>query len=356
MRLLSTLLLLFLAEAACCQGHFRLYVENDVFAWKEKGDRYYTNGIKLEWINPKYHIRFLDKIFPDVKEVTSTTYGWALGQNIYTSSDITVPDIIPGDRPYAGWLYINLKKFSNSAIARRRISSELSLGVIGPAALAGPVQKGFHRLINSDRPQGWSHEINNNPGINYSVEIESELYDSDNKHMDMIWFTNVEVGTVFDNFGVGTLIRLAPFRVLDSYFESTFSKHTTIRKMREGVEGKHQQEADSASYRMATQMPPKEKKKAGIYFFVKPSVRFVAYNALLQGGIFNGSGNDYTISPNALERVYLNFDIGVVIPLGYRWDVVYGQTFRTAEFSGAPVHYWGFLNIIYNSKTSKLSR
>ncbi|WP_276374341.1 lipid A deacylase LpxR family protein [Chryseolinea sp. H1M3-3] len=356
MKLILILLLFFLTQVAYPQGHFRLYVENDVFAWKEKGDRYYTNGIKLEWINPKYHIRFLDKIFPDVKELTSETYGWALGQNIYTSSDITVSDIIPGDRPYAGWLYINLKKFSNSTTARRRISSDLSLGVIGPAALACPVQKGFHQLINSDRPEGWSHQIKNNPGINYSIELEQELYDSDNKHMDMIWFTNVEVGTVFDNFGMGTLVRLAPFRVLDSYFESTFSKHTTIRKMREGVEGKHQKENDSIGYLMSEQIPMKEKKKAGIYFFVKPSVRFVAYNALLQGGIFNGSGNDYTISPNELERMYLNFDMGVVIPLGYRWDVVYGQTFRTTEFRGAPVHYWGFINIIYNSKTSRQSR
>jgi hypothetical protein len=223
--------------------------------------------------------------------------------------------------------------------------------MIGPAALAGPVQKGIHKLINSSPPEGWGHQIKNSPGINYGIEIEEQLYDSDNKHMDMIWYTNVEIGTVTDNFGVGAMIRLAPFRVLDSYFESTFSKQTTIRTLREGIEGKQQKEADSISY--VTQVTPEQKKKAGIYFFVKPSVRFVAYNALLQGGLFNGAKNDRTISPNELERVYLNFDFGVVIPLGYRWDIVYGQSFRTSEFHNAPVHYWGFINIIYNSKTTK---
>src|SRR5688500_8813091 len=94
------------------QGHFRLYLENEFFKFKKKEVRYYTNRIKLEWINPKCKVKFLEKIFHDVNNPTSTTYGWAFGQSIYTASDITVSDIIPGDRPYAGWLYMAFKKFS----------------------------------------------------------------------------------------------------------------------------------------------------------------------------------------------------------------------------------------------------
>jgi lipid A 3-O-deacylase len=350
MKFYILLLLSWLAFGAYAQGSFRLYVENDILATKDKGDRYYTNGIKFERIHPDVMVGFLEKIFPEVREKTSTAYSWAIGQNIYTASDITVPDIIPGDRPYAGWLYFNLKKYSNSIKARRRISSELSLGVIGPAALAGPVQKGVHKIINSPEPKGWPHQIKNSPAISYSLELEDQLYDSDNSHLDMIWFTNAEIGTVSDNFGMGSMIRIAPFRVLDSYFESTFSKQTTIREKREGLEGINSRASLNDTVNV---IAPAEKKKLAMYFFVKPSVRFVAYNALLQGGVFTGRSNDRSISPNELERMYLNFDVGVVIPLGYRFDLVYGQSFRTAEFRNAPVHYWGFINLIYNQRKSK---
>lgn len=69
-----------------------------------------------------------------------------------------------------------------------------------------------------------------------------------------------------------------------------------------------------------------------------------------------GRDNPRSVSPNELERMYLNFDIGVVFPLGYRFDVVFGQSFRTAEFRNAPVHYWGFLNVIYNGKNYYVKR
>jgi hypothetical protein len=329
------------------QGHFRLYVENDFFAFKDPGDKFYTNGTKFEFINPRYRVGFLEKIFPSVKESTSTNYAIAIGQNMYTARDISVAEIVADDRPYAGWLYVNFRKFSNSFTASTRITSELSVGVIGPASLAGPVQRWFHQVIDSQEPMGWDHQIRNNPGINYSMEIENQLYNSTNQHVDLIWFTNMEIGTVFDNFGIGTMARISPFRVLSSYFESTFSKQTTIRLQREGLEG-NQEQIQSERDRMV--METSQKRRLAVYFFVKPSVKFIAYNALLQGGIFKGRDNPRSISPNELERMYLNFDVGIVVPLGYRFDIVFGQSFRTAEFRTAPVHYWGFLNVIYNGK------
>jgi lipid A 3-O-deacylase len=337
MFIIAVLLVAFQAQG---QGSFRLYIENDFFAGKEKGDKYYTNGLRFERVTADTLIPIFRKFFPGVDSTTSTAYSWSIGQNIYTASNIEVEEVIPNDRPYAGWLYVSLRKFSNSRTLHRRVTSELVLGVMGPAALAGPVQKKFHEIINSPPPKGWHHQIRNNPGINYNIEIESQLYQSADSHLDMIWFTKVEIGTVFDNFGVGTTVRIAPFRRLDSYFESTFSKHTTIRQKREGMEGSEPLNSLTAQ----------EKKKFAMYFFLRPSVKFIAYNALLQGGIFGGRKNDRTISPNEIERMYLNFDVGVVIPLGYRFDIVYGQTFRTSEFRNAPVHYWGFINIIYNQR------
>jgi lipid A 3-O-deacylase len=332
------------------QGHFRLYIENDAFAIsKGRGDKYFTNGIRLEYINPKMKMSFLQRILPDAPGATTTTYSVTFGQNLYTQSDIKVEELIPGDRPYAGYLYLNHRKYSNNAISRIRYTSEISVGIIGPAAFGKQVQTEFHEIINSPKPLGWHHQIKNNPAINYNIEIEHQLYDSKDDYMDLIWYMNAEVGTVYDNFGIGSMIRFSPFRVLGSYFESAFSKYTTNRRVREGLEG-----SDSLQTTKENKLPrAAARKKPAIIFFAKPSARFVAFNALLQGGIFNGHKNERTISPDALERVYLNFDFGAIVAIGQRFDVVFGQSFRTAEFQGAPVHYWAFLNIIYNGRNRK---
>jgi len=40
------------------------------------------------------------------------------------------------------------------------------VGVVGPASLAVPVQKRFHKMIGADRPMGWDHQLPNEPVLN----------------------------------------------------------------------------------------------------------------------------------------------------------------------------------------------
>src|ERR1041385_7212066 len=60
--------------------HFKIVEENDFFG-KTKTDNYYTNGTKLQYINPNLRIGFLDWIMPSIKSATDSTYGISLGQN-----------------------------------------------------------------------------------------------------------------------------------------------------------------------------------------------------------------------------------------------------------------------------------
>ena len=43
---------------------------------------------------------------------------------------------------------------------------EFDAGVVGPAALGEPLQKGIHRLIGSPRPRGWNNQIRNEAAFN----------------------------------------------------------------------------------------------------------------------------------------------------------------------------------------------
>ena len=47
----------------------------------------------------------------------------------------------------------------------RRDRLEVSIGVIGPAALAGEVQRGWHHLWKAQRPAGWNNQLRNEPAI-----------------------------------------------------------------------------------------------------------------------------------------------------------------------------------------------
>ncbi|HEX8671540.1 MAG TPA: lipid A deacylase LpxR family protein [Longimicrobium sp.] len=85
-----------------------------------------------------------------------------VGQRIYTPRR-DAPDPIPGERPYAAWLYAGGGIVRESGRGVRTV--EVELGVTGPPALGEPVQNGVHRLTGSERQQGWAHQTGFEPGI-----------------------------------------------------------------------------------------------------------------------------------------------------------------------------------------------
>jgi lipid A 3-O-deacylase len=85
-----------------------------------------------------------------------------MGQEIYTPRR-DAPTPLPGERPYAAWLYLG----ADALVAgpRRQRSATVELGVTGPPALGEPVQNGLHALLGSERQVGWAHQIGFEPGI-----------------------------------------------------------------------------------------------------------------------------------------------------------------------------------------------
>jgi hypothetical protein len=84
------------------------------------------------------------------------------GQRIYTPRQ-DAPTPIPGERPYAAWLYAGGGVARESAGGVR--SLEVEIGVTGPPAMGEPVQNGVHRLTGSERQEGWAHQTGFEPGI-----------------------------------------------------------------------------------------------------------------------------------------------------------------------------------------------
>ncbi len=153
------------AEESEPTGTLGFVLENDLFY---NMDRHYTNGVRLAWVPdpdtaaPGWSVKWARFLpwFPDEGEVH---YGYAFGQSMFTPRDITRENPPLRDRPYAGWLYGTIGLGLESG--RRLDQFGLALGVVGPASLAEQSQKIVHKVIGSDKPRGWDHQLKNEPGI-----------------------------------------------------------------------------------------------------------------------------------------------------------------------------------------------
>ena len=87
---------------------------------------------------------------------------------MFAPEDLTKHTPVPSDHPYAGWLYGSVGMVSDTG--RTLDNVMLTLGVVGPLSYAEQTQKFVHEVTNSTRPEGWDHQLKNEPGIILTYE------------------------------------------------------------------------------------------------------------------------------------------------------------------------------------------
>jgi lipid A 3-O-deacylase len=144
------------------KGTFSLLIENDALY---DADRDYTNGLRLAWQsseNVPSWVRWVGDQLPFVPIGSRRRYGLAAGQSIFTPEDRSRRDVIPDDRPYAGWLYGAVSLTADTG--RTLDNYELQLGVVGPKAQGEWLQENVHRALGSHVSQGWHNQLDNEFG------------------------------------------------------------------------------------------------------------------------------------------------------------------------------------------------
>ena len=155
-----------------------LVSENDKYF--AGSDRHYTNGMKVSFLgetrvdeSPAL-LRQIASFVPTLNNETARQQrykvGVSLGQNIYTPTDTDTTAPIPGDRPYAGWLYGSLTFQAQSDDARLLRVVEMSVGIVGPSAFGEFFQNAWHDVINQPHANGWANQLHNEPGVVLSWE------------------------------------------------------------------------------------------------------------------------------------------------------------------------------------------
>ena len=126
-------------------GNAILTFENDALCGA--GDNDYTHGTCFEVSHHLWHFK--------------------VGQNMYAPSDLTRPDHIIGDRPYAGILYggVGYEMFADE-VSPWTHYLEVDAGMIGPSAHCKETQKIIHKWLNCRDPQGWDNQLHDEFVVN----------------------------------------------------------------------------------------------------------------------------------------------------------------------------------------------
>ncbi|WP_179005898.1 lipid A deacylase LpxR family protein [Winogradskyella forsetii] len=281
-------------------SYFRFHYDNDYFA---ATDENYTQGYNFELVLPSLEKNPINHLFFKPKAV-SAKYGLSIEHIGYTPNDYVSESIQVGDRPFAAAIMLKSFTIATDSIRKTRISQALSFGLIGPGAFGKEMQVGIHEATGNKIPKGWDHQIKNDVIINYRIDYEKRVY----RYHNLVGLqanASAQLGTLFTNVSAGFNMQLG---ILNSALDG-----------------------------------PKNKKNFQVYFYGQPALNIIAYDASLQGGLFN-TKSPYTISSNNLERFTASYNYGLVLKTKTLY-FEYTRSAITREFKTGASAKWGGIRI-----------
>ena len=328
MRRTSLLLLSGLAAAAlhtrahCADkmagGTLSIYLENDLFAGT---DRQYTSGVKVSWSSSDlasysdspYASPFLPlfNILPYINEKAyQKNLVFAVGQNIYTPDDTESFDLVKGDRPYAGWLYLGVGVVWKDSDVRN--SFVLNLGVVGSWSYAQEAQRLVHDLRGLDHPNGWDNQLHNELGVVATYQREWRWPKHERRvgfDWELLPHAGLAVGNVQTYANLGAELR-AGVNLPDDFGTAPIGPATTTSTPVEGRQGAERPRFD-----------------LGLYVFARADGFAVAHNIFLDGNTFGDSPS--------VDRKWLVAELSAGAAVNYKnTKFAYAFVYRTEEFYG----------------------
>jgi len=291
-----------------------LQVENDYFVSDD--DSQYTHGMRLSYYSGANEVpgivREGAQLLPFFADWGDLRSSFAIGQNMYTPDDLSATEPIEDDRPYAGWLHVDIGLTSDTQARRDLV--ELSLGVVGPASHAEQVQTEFHKVIDAPVGEGWDNQIGNEPAVMLSYERQYRGYEPwhvGDLEVDAVPNWGFAVGNVYDYASTGVMFR----------FGSDLTQDYGPPLIQPGLPGSGYFERRGWD-------------EVNWYVFGGVEGSAVAYNVFLDGNMFRDS---QCVS----KEIFVGeVQTGVVVTVG-DLRVGFTQVFRSPEFKGQddPDHY-----------------
>jgi lipid A 3-O-deacylase len=310
------------------------YFENDTFFGT---DYLYTNGVRLSWTSS------------DLEDCrgTSTLGSWAysligwlpftkdprfrrsvslsIGQNMYTPEDTASKKLIKDDRPYAGVTYLDMQ-FSGKDL-RQMNTWEIMLGVAGQHSYAEDVQKTIHRWKGDDIPQGWDHQIGDEPVLDLFFEHRRKMLESQLGNgwgYDLIPNLGAGLGNLYIGAHVGAQIR----------FGWNLPNDFGTSLIRPGSDTNAPMDEQDPRF-----FPPFH--RWGVHVFMGMDGQCILRNMTLDGNTFRDS---HSVDREPLVGT-LMAGVGFII---YRFKITFMQVYQTRAFKTQKSHErYGSITVSY---------
>lgn len=250
-------------------NYFRINYDNDYFATTDEN---YTQGYSFELVSPFLAKNPVNRILLKHK-LGEVRAGLSFEHIGFTPNQYEKLPIQVGDRPFAAVAMLKSFSISLDTADKSRISSNLSVGIMGPAAKGRQIQTGIHKLTGDRVPYGWTNQIENHLMLNYGVDYEKEVFRHKNAFA-LYGNASARLGTIFTNASVGVT---TTFGIINSPYSSQFKSN-----------------------------------KFQLFGYIQPLVTAVAYDATLQGGLL-GDNSIYTIPASDVNRLTGQVNYGIVL-------------------------------------------
>ena len=296
------------AQQKSYKSEFGFRSENDSYLAQGQ-DRYYTNGLFLKFRSA------LDQSAIKNLKLNKVIWEVEAGQKMYNPQTGSILDLNFIDRPFAAYLYGggSLNYLLNS---ESNLKLNIQFGTVGPSAKGKEAQELLHNTFGFYEIDGWQWQINNEFGINSNLEFNKLIRRVKTGKTDFILSSYLNAGNTFAGVGAGILFRTGTINPL----YSSASTQSTISNN-------------------ASTIAEKE-----FFFYAKPMLHFVAYDATIQGGMFIDDKGPVVFDAKPLV---FSQQAGAVFSKN-RWTTDFSVIFKSREIkSSAKPHQYGSLALFY---------
>ncbi len=309
MSILIPLLLILSLNGMAQNAKFQINWDNDLFNLLNQTDRYYTNGLNIDFYHPALNHSILNHILFSGNDQCFQTTGIKFYQGIYTPSDISKQEILNLDRPYASVAMVSQEHIAVNPYKKYRVTTSVGLGILGKYGGGALFQNFVHSLTpNSGRANGWENQIKNDLILNYNAKIEKGIFQIPFSQLSV--FGETQAGTLQDRASAGSFFSIG---LLDPYYGTSFGRSLH--------------------------------KKFTVQVFGKAQLDYIFYDATLEGGVFNNN-NVYSIPRENINRSRLEYSFGLQTNIE-KVQIEAGRVWQSKEFGGAYTHAWGYLKFVY---------
>lgn len=249
---------------------FSFLNDNDVYTSTSQ-DRYYTNGMFLNY-------RFLGTTKNE--KILKKAYQIQLGHRMYSPYKAVVFGITEHDRPFAANIFgeFGIDYYFSEDV----LKTSVEIGMIGPSAMGEGMMKFVHDILDLEDATGWKYQIADAFAFGGELTYVKPLWTDDTNYFDISWYNNARAGTVFVNATSGLYARVG-FKPLQKLVNSiAFGGNLNN---------------DTTNFNNEVE----------VFFYAKPTLTLVGYDATIQGSIFN---NNSPVTYD-VERFYFASEFGI---------------------------------------------